>query len=129
VLPKIVASTGWERGHEGAGQGWHGAALRCREQSSSAVVPPAWTQASSLPLKPTSHPPASPNPPWPPHRPLLDPGSSLSEPITPSFAACQEDARWVDSPLELLGEAGPDGRRPGDGRGGGTRPHLRVAMA
>jgi hypothetical protein len=66
--------------------------------------------------------PAPPNPPQPPRRPLLDPGSSLSAPIAPPSAAGQEDARWVDCPLELRGEAGPNGfRHRGGGRGGGRR--------
>jgi hypothetical protein len=96
---------------------------------SASVVPPAWTQASSLPLKPTPHPPAPPNPPQPPRRPLLDPGSSLSAPIVPPSVAGQEDARRVDCPLELRGEAGPNGFcRRGGGRGGGGEYTGRTAV-
>lgn len=51
---------------------------------------------SSLPLKPTSCPPAQPNPPRPPHRPLLDLGSSLSAPIAPPSTAVKETpGGWI----------------------------------
>jgi hypothetical protein len=92
---------------------------------SAFVVPPAWTQASSLPLKPTPHPHVPPNPPQPPRRLLLDPGSSLSAPIAPPSTAGQEDARQVDCPLELRGEADPNGFRR---RGGGGEYAGRTAV-